>query len=468
VQNEKRDDGSRFEKVLQESPLGPTLFIFDNFETVYNPIHLFNWLDTYIRLPNKILITTRSRQFRADYPIEVKGMEPNEAEELIGNTASHLGIASLITTDFRAELLEESDGHPYVIKILLGEVAKARRVSKVKRIVASQEDILDALFERTYLDLSLPAQRVFLTVSGWRSAIAVPALEAVLLRPTNDKIDVQGAVDELRKCSFIDISDSESDDTQFITVPLVAAVFGNRKLSISPWKSSVELDLEQLQIFGAASSSDIRKGMAPRIRWLFSHITNKVLIEKEAVHKYEPVLQYVATRFPDTWLDLAELYRALGVGFSLKAIEALNSYLQSGEHVNTKIAAWNLLADLYGKEGNTLGEVNAIIEACKLPGTSYRDLSEAANRLNRLSHENRIRPDNEASLTLVRQLASLMRERIESADATSCSRLAWIYILLRDEEGEIWAVNKGYELEPENFHIAKMARRLGIGTKKKF
>ena len=44
-------------ETLTKSAIGPILFVFDNFETVQNPPELFTWLDTYIRLPNKILIT---------------------------------------------------------------------------------------------------------------------------------------------------------------------------------------------------------------------------------------------------------------------------------------------------------------------------------------------------------------------------------------------------------------------------
>jgi hypothetical protein len=40
---------------------GPFLFVFDNFETVVSPGEAFAWIDTYIRSPNKALITTRIR-----------------------------------------------------------------------------------------------------------------------------------------------------------------------------------------------------------------------------------------------------------------------------------------------------------------------------------------------------------------------------------------------------------------------
>jgi hypothetical protein len=68
---------------MRNSPIGPTLFVFDNFETVRNPVDLFQWIDTNIRLPNKVVITSRFREFKADFPIEVFGMERKEAANAI-------------------------------------------------------------------------------------------------------------------------------------------------------------------------------------------------------------------------------------------------------------------------------------------------------------------------------------------------------------------------------------------------
>jgi len=64
-----------FEQQLQQCDLGACLFVFDNFETTQNPVEMFNWIDSFIRLPNKALITTRLREFKGDYPVEVSGME---------------------------------------------------------------------------------------------------------------------------------------------------------------------------------------------------------------------------------------------------------------------------------------------------------------------------------------------------------------------------------------------------------
>jgi len=204
---------------------GPILFVFDNFETVRNPSDLFMWLDTRVRLPNKILITTRHREFKADYPIEVSGMTEHEAQNLISSVSNQLGIERLLSSEYREKLYQAADGHPYIMKILLGEVAKARRQVQIKPIVARRDEILEVLFERTYANLSPVAKRVFLTLCRWRSLIPEIALEAVLLRPANERMDVEQAIEELIQSSFIDVTEDD-DANRFFSVPLVAAVFG--------------------------------------------------------------------------------------------------------------------------------------------------------------------------------------------------------------------------------------------------
>ena len=251
---------------LQKSPLeNPFLFVFDNFETVQNPAELFAWIDTFIRLPNKVLITSRFRDFKADYPVEVLGMTEHECEKLIDITAADLKVTALLTEEYRRDLYLESDGHPYVIKMLLGEVAKAGRLVKVEKIVASKDEILDALFERTYSRLSPAAKQVFLTLCNWRSVVPQLAVEAVMLRPTNDKMDVEEAIEELRRSSFLEVAVSNEDNAAFLSVPLAALVFGKHKLTVSPMKSSVEANTDLLRYFGAAQKLDIRHGIAPHV-----------------------------------------------------------------------------------------------------------------------------------------------------------------------------------------------------------
>jgi len=189
----------------------PFLFVFDNFETVRNPVEIFTWLDTHVRLPNKVLITTRFREFRGDFDVHVPGMTFEECHLLIVSTAIGLGVERLLTPKYERELFREADGHPYVIKVLLGEIAKANRLVKVEHIVASKDTILEALFERTYSGLSPGAKLVFLTLCGWRSVIPQLAVEVAMLRDANERLDVDQAIEELRRSSFIDVSVPEGE-----------------------------------------------------------------------------------------------------------------------------------------------------------------------------------------------------------------------------------------------------------------
>ena len=151
-----------FNECLSEGADGrPTLFVLDNFETLQNPVEVVDWIDTYITLPNKVLITTRYRDFVGDYPIEIGGMSEEEAYKLINQHAIRLGFINFLNQDYKSILVSESEGHPYVIKILLGEVAKKRRAVKPKRIFETSDRLFDALFERTYASLSPAGQRIF-------------------------------------------------------------------------------------------------------------------------------------------------------------------------------------------------------------------------------------------------------------------------------------------------------------------
>jgi hypothetical protein len=211
---------------------GPLLFVFDNFETVRAPADLYRWLDMQVRLPNKVLVTTRLREFKADYPVEVGGMTESEFDELVDVTANRLDISGLLTSRYRQDLYEKTEGHPYVAKVVLGEVAHDGRLNNVERIMAGRDDILEALFERSFTQLSPVAQRVFLTLCNWRSVVPRLALEAALLRPGNDRMDVEDGLNALRRSSLVESAVSKEDDQEFLFVPLAAAL-----LESASWQS---------------------------------------------------------------------------------------------------------------------------------------------------------------------------------------------------------------------------------------
>jgi hypothetical protein len=462
AQDRKFSPVSYLEQYLTSSPIGPVLFVVDNFETVYNPIDVFNWLDGHVRSPNKILITTRQREFRGDFPIEVLGMIEDEFDELVDTTAAGLGITRLLTNEYRHELYRESDGHPYVAKILLGEVAKADRLVNVERIIATKEGILDALFERTFAGLSPAARRVFLTLSSWQSTVPLIAIEAVLLRSARERLDVEAATEELSRSSFVELRTSPLDGNIFVTVPLVAAIFGRRKLAASELKSIIGTDTDLLRSFGAAQPSDIRRGLQPRIERLFRNVANRLSSIGEPLESYLPMLEFVAGKYPPAWLLLADLLEESGGEAGIdRSKAAVRRYLETAEGQTEQRAAWERLGGLCRQTGDWLGEAHAVVEAVLGPRAPFRAMSNAVNRLNNIFKLHGVLDTYEKE-TLVRRLIEAMEGRLDEADATDYSRLAWLSLQLGDEMAARRFTSQGLRLDVDNEYCVKLARRLGL------
>lgn len=454
---------------LSSTPLGfPILFVFDNFETVRNPVDLYNWIDTFVRPPNKVLITSKAREFKGDYWVDVSGMTPQECDDLIDATCEALHIGHLIDDTYRQNLIQESDGHPYVIKILLGEVAKAGKPSKIDRIVASQDDVLQALFERTFVALTPVGQRVFFTLCNWRSTVPQLAVEAVLLRTQNEHMNVQGAIDELHRSSFIEMRRSAEDDEVFISVPLVAAIFGARKLAVSPMKSAVEADTTLLRYFGAMQQTSINRGIAPRIERLFRQIAERIGRGTESLDDHLPMLEFLGRKYPPAWLLLARLYQETGGAQGIeKAKDAVLHYLESPTDESMCEEAWRALALLCHSTDDFTGEIHALVEMCQLPGATFVAVSEAANRVNGILYAlsqggSQYVLDTDEKQILVRKLIRVMEDRIDEADADDCSRLAWLHLQVRNDGRAKELAEIGLVIDPNNIHCKRLANKFAL------
>jgi hypothetical protein len=451
-----------FSRALGAADDGATLFVFDNFETVRSPLELYRWLDTYIRLPNKVLITTRSRDFKGDYWVEVGGMTEDEFESLVQSTAADLGITELIDNAYISELYRESDGHPYIAKVLLGEIARAGERQKVARIMASQDRVLEALFERTFSQLAPAAQRVFLTLSSWRSLVPLVALEAAVNRPENERLDVDVAVDELRRSSLLETTVTEESDV-YLNVPLSAALFGQRKLPTSAWKSAIEADSEVLRLFGPMQATGTRHGFAAQVHRLFQSVAERLQKRPEEFERYKPVLEFVAREQPMGWLLLAELLEEHRPSddWPEEVASAYRSYLES---VPNDGQIWRMLAAICRHQEDYLGSIHALIARARLPEAPYADVSYAATRVNAHLHDGVLELDTDEKRILVGSLVSIMEARRAEADATDLSRLAWLLMNIKRTRDAKEVVRDGMDLDPNNPHCQRLATRLHVET----
>ncbi len=446
-----------------------TLFVFDNFETVSDRGDTYEWLDANIRNPNKILITTRTRHFKADYPLNVGGMTESECNKLIDTVSKRLGVFDSIKSQYRQELYEESGGHPYVIKMLLGALERGKPAKKVKRVLATRDEILPALFERTFAGLSAASQRIFLTLSNWNSTVPLVAIHAAMLR-SSEIIDVDAAVDELARNSLIETSESDIGHHIFVSVPITAQMFAKRKLTVSSRRSTIEADIEFLRKFGPGGETGVRKGLEPKLGKYLKSISKDIDSGQYSLDDAIPILEYLARQVPRFWVNIASLYEEnKPASWVRKAMRCIKEYVVSLEEEADSLQkheglvfAWKHLADLSEAANDGRAELNAILGLVRVKGLDFFEISNAANRFNSRLATFGFTIEPEDKRILARELAAAMSQRVAEATATDLSRLAWVYMHLGDEETAKTYTLRGLEKDPSNNFCGKLFERLDI------
>ena len=454
-----------FEHCLRNGAAGNTIFVLDNFETVKSPADVYTWLDTHVRLPNRVLITTRIREFRADFPVEIGGMTEQQASLLIDQHSDRLNIRDLISVGYKRQLISESDGHPYVMRIMLGQVASQGRAVTPERIMASSDHILRALFERTYAALSPGAQRVFLLLSSWRVFVPEIAVEAVLLRPENDRFNLRESLDQLHRFSLVERLRAEEDDHLLVGVPLAASIYGRIKLEASVFRVSVEEDRKFLMEFGPSRSKNAKQKILPRIENLYKSVAIRAQANPELFEQYRPILEFLAQAVPFAFLQLSDLVWEVDDSAQGKsrAKEYLRRYLEVATE-SSKRSVWMKLADRCRSSEDATGEIHSLCEAALLSSSNAEELGSLANRLNGRIRELKSEKIEEAWSPEVRDLLHRvigeMENCLEELTATDCSRLSWLYLNVGNDGRARDIARLGIEREPDNYYCLKLVQRL--------
>lgn len=452
----EEDKVEQFKQSLQDKSTN-SLFVFDNFETVVDQFSMFNWLDTHIRLPNKVLITSRMNEFKADYPITIGGMEYLEFEELIRNISSNLNINHIVTSRYIDQLYEESFGHPYIAKILLGQVANEGKLGDIKRIMADQDNLLQALFERTYKQLSAASKRVFLTLGSWRSSIPKIAIEAVLKSTIVEKINVELAIDELYKFSLIDKNETQKNDI-LLSLPISAQIFAEKKIKTDIHQFAIKKDINILIKFGVGRSTELENGIDDRISKFFQEIAKDISLGNEQIDKYVPMMEYLSSKRPKTYL----LYSTLLEEFSFydEAIEACNKYIAVVEE-NKSIIAWKRLIQLHKKRKDYISEITSIINLCNVEKSSQIELS---NLLKRYCHllKLKVLRSIESKKLLSDAIIELSNNNFESMSNDDKSNLGWIYLHNNQKAYAAKIASEVIKQIPEHYEAKKLLSKLEI------
>ena len=129
---------------------------------------------------------------------------------------------------------------------------------------------------------------------------------------------------------------------------------------------------------------------------------------------------------------------------------------------------WSAAEKLKGKllsgyqTGDALGEVHAFIERAQVSDVEFYDLSNTANRLNLFLRDHGLEIDKEQKRDLATRIISVLNARRAEADADDFSRMAWLAIHSGQEALARDYVQAGLTTDGGNYHVVKLAQRLGI------
>jgi hypothetical protein len=452
-------DGSieAFSRVLRESKTHSDtglLFIFDNFETIVDATALHRFLDTHTHFPNKVLITSRERAFKADYPIEVRGMERSEAFDMMSLVAQELRISSILTEDVKEAIFEFTEGHAYVMRVVLGEIQKEGRYVPPRQLMTRRLDIVDAVFERSFRKLSDAGRAVFLLISNWRSVVSELALLVVLGRRLPE---VEAGVEECVRLSLV-ARDEMVDGQACYAAPSLARLFGQKKLQGDPDRLILQEDLVTLRHFGVIDTkARERVGQEELIRqfidWCKSETRPPI---KANLVEIEHLVEAVAELWPSAWLELAEIRERIGrptesVEYALRrAVEELPGHKE----------AWLRRAKYAEKVGDDASRISSLISAVDADPSDVLLVRDVAVELSKYltSHKTDIQPTRRG--VYVASVRAHMERLASRLDATGLSRLAWLFLLENDHVNALKYAELGARKEPGNPHCLGILERV--------
>ncbi len=430
------------------------LFVFDNFETLDDPRGFHKFLDTHTHIPNKILITSRERAFKGDYPVEVGGMEYEEAQRLLHTEAVALGINTELVDPASPEIFEYTDGHPFVMRILVGEIAKEGKRVPLKSIVPRRVDLLNVVFERSFNKLSAAGRWAFLCVANWRSVVSELALLVVL---GQRNLDAEEGLEECVRLSLLTRYEL-ADDSYCYGAPELARIFARKKLDGDPDRLLVQEDMEVLQGFGPLKAEDASTVSIGELidKYLNRCIREATSIEPDSQHRLDSILSSIAELWPAAWLKVSE-YRRVTKSDPNDIRYALRRAVEEQPFDKN---AWLARANFAQQEGDETTFIATSLSAVDADPNDVRLIRETACSLCRFvdAHKSEI-PKVRRGVYLA-NLRSHMERIANQLDSTGLSRLAWLFLLEDDQDGAWKYANLGLAKDSTNTHCLKIVERL--------
>jgi tetratricopeptide (TPR) repeat protein len=177
LQLELEDKRRAIVKRLQDKKY---LLVVDNFETIKDAAIR----DFLLNLPelSKALITSRQQNLRQVRAISLKGLEQDEALELIRSEGRRLGLPSVreASDQILLRLYEATGGAPLALKWAIGQVKQRGRAldTVLDHLYHARGDIFEAIFAQSWQLLSESSRQVLISMPAFAASASRSAIEA--------------------------------------------------------------------------------------------------------------------------------------------------------------------------------------------------------------------------------------------------------------------------------------------------
>ena len=396
------------------------LLVLDNMETFDEPAAVLRQLDDEVRLPSKVLVTSRHDDFQGDYPIRVAGMESREAHQLLVSEARRKYCEPQLTEAVRDSLIHATGARAYALKLAVAQIGRGTDPQEVQRQMAGRPDILAALFDRSFERLSDEGRFLYLLLGALRRGSDEVPLRAIL---TSRNRDFELAADDLITMSLGERERSGESRAMHLV-----------QMAQSHATQSLRGDVDELEISSAATQ--LRAWLTPSAGGtaVAAFVHNVLLQARESRGDPERTEQLVviaesaAEAQPELWLDLAAELTDL----EFPPDRARAAYKEAAENADYDDGAvWREWAQFESRQGDHEQSLYRAIRAVEADGSNLAYCSSVAAQLAAYISENRDSIPHSRRGFLVSSVRGALEEHRAKGtlSATDFSRLGWLYLI---------------------------------------
>jgi len=396
------------------------LLILDNLETFDSRVQIQHFLDQHVTLPSKVILTSRHDDYQGDYRLPVAGLDRDQSSTLLVREARRLHCEPKMTSQTVERLFAATGGRAYALKLAVGQIASGAHVEDVIGSVLTREDILAALFDRSFELLSDDGAFLFLLLGYVKRGMPQLAVKATFI---GEHRDFDEAKESLSRVALLtQQSNDEVGDT--LTLPEMAMQYSSRRLISHPDALELRHIGENLKAWiapipGRSVSESFLERLATAL--------GLAIQRGQEIDGLLDIMEAAGEHDDSLWGEIANHYVSVGINPD-RTEAAFRKAVEAALPGDSDV--WWQWADYAQQQGNMEDEVLRRIRAIEINGSDAKACSHVAYLLSLFLREHKDDYPVVRRAFLFRSVRnSLERHReLRVLDATDLSRLGWLYL----------------------------------------